>query len=67
MRCFVGGVGLLDRCFVVGGDEKRGEHGLQSVDQRVGFFVALKQGFDLRVLPTDLAAQKIIFPFEQRQ
>ena len=35
------------------------------MNEGVGFLVALKQRFDLRVLHGYLAAQKIIFPFEE--
>ena len=46
-------------------DQERGEHGLQPMDERVGFLVALKQRLDLRVLHGHLAAQKFIFLFEE--
>ena len=66
MRLF--GHGVLSRAGVaaVGGcDQERGEHGLQPMDQRVGFLVALKQGLDLRVLHGNLAAEKFIFLFQE--
>ena len=40
---------------VCGGDQERGEHGLEAMDERVGFLVALEERLDLRILHGYLA------------
>ncbi len=44
-------------------DEQRGEHGLEAMDERVGFLVALKQRLYLVVFHEYFAAHKFIFLF----
>lgn len=65
LRVAVAAGGAAGVAAVGGGDQERGKHGLEAMDERVGLLVALKERLDLRVFHGNLAAQKIVFLFEE--